>query len=258
MQLNYKVFGEGFPLVILHGLLGSLDNWQTLAKKLAEHYKVYVVDQRNHGKSPHSDDFNYNLLSTDLLEFLNTHHIEKAHLLGHSMGGKTVMQFALQYPERVAKLIVVDIAPGAFDDRHSDVFDALQTADVANATSREQVESTLRKKLGEESTVQFLLKGLMRNEAGDGFEWKFNLAALHHAYNNISSAIEQEGVYEGETLFIKGQKSSYINPANYGNISDIFPHHQLVEIKDAGHWVHTEKPLEFLSVVSNFLYDKSQ
>jgi esterase len=253
MQLNYKVFGEGFPLVILHGLLGSLDNWQTLAKKLSEQYKVYIVDQRNHGKSPHSDEFSYDLLSADLLEFLDMHHISKTHLIGHSMGGKTVMQFALKHPERVAKLVVVDITPGAFDDRHSDVFEALHFADAAKAQSRDEVEARLRQKLEEESTVLFLLKGLMRSESGNGFDWKFNLGALHKAYNNISSAIEENGVYEGETLFIKGQKSSYINPANYGDISDRFLHHHLVEIKDAGHWVHAEKPVEFLAAVSDFL-----
>lgn len=253
MQLNYKVFGEGFPLVILHGLLGSLDNWQTLAKKLAEQYKVYIVDQRNHGKSPHSEEFDYNLLSADLLEFLNSHQIEKAHLIGHSMGGKAVMQFALQHSERVAKLVVVDIAPGAFDDRHAIVFEALYFANVANAQTREEVEAKLRQKIGEESTVQFLLKGLMRNENGDGFVWRFNVDALQKAYSNVSSAIEEKGVYEGEVLFIKGQKSNYINSGNYGDISDMFIHHQLTEIKDAGHWVHAEKPMEFLAVVADFL-----
>jgi len=253
MSLNYKVFGEGFPVVILHGLLGSLDNWQTIAKKMSEIYRVFILDQRNHGKSPHSDAFDYNLLSADLLDFFNQHQLSQAHLIGHSMGGKVVMQFAHQHPERVDKLVVVDIAPGAFDDRHSDVFDALHCADVAKAQNRQEVEQKLRQKIDEESTIQFLLKGLMRNETGDGFVWKFNLDALHRAYSNISTAIEARGVYEGETLFIKGQKSSYINPTNYGDIADMFIHHQLVEIKEAGHWVHAEKPVEFLDTVNGFL-----
>jgi pimeloyl-ACP methyl ester carboxylesterase len=263
MQLNFKKFGEGFPLIILHGLLGSLDNWQTIAKKLADPavvsqpatLAVYIVDQRNHGKSPHTSEFNYDILSADLLEFMQQHSIEKAHLLGHSMGGKTVMKFALQYPEKVAKLIVADVAPVAYEDRHSDVFAALFAADVAKATSRDEIENVLRQKLdGDETTVQFLMKGLHRTE-GDarGFEWKFNLDALHRHYADISDGVTAGKPFAGPALFIKGQRSSYVNGSNYPVIEQLFPNNQLAEIKGAGHWLHAEKPAEFLQEVVGFI-----
>lgn len=254
MQLNYKSFGTGYPVIILHGLLGSLDNWQTIAKKIAENFAVYIIDQRNHGKSPHSTDFNYDLLSADLLEFMNEHGIAQAHLIGHSMGGKTVMQFALQHPDKVGKLIVVDVAPTNYEDRHSDVFNALFAADVEKADSREEVQEVLREKLdNDETTVQFLMKGLNRDAEGKHFEWKFNTKVLWDNYRTISNAITADKPYEGEALFIKGQKSSYINHDSYCDVMDLFPNNLLVEIKEAGHWVHAEKPAEFTAEVLKFL-----
>lgn len=253
MQLNYKSFGTGYPVIILHGLLGSLDNWQTIAKKIAEHFTVYIIDQRNHGKSPHSDEFSYDLLSADLLEFMNEHGIAQAHLIGHSMGGKVAMQFAMQHPYKVGKLVVVDVAPVQYGDRHSNVFNALFAADVANAESREDVEKVLRAKLdNDETTVQFLMKGLNRDDAGMHFEWKFNAKVLWDNYTGISDAVKGEP-FTGKTLFIKGQKSSYISSSNYSEIMDLFPTNELVEIKEAGHWVHAEKPAEFTAEVLKFL-----
>lgn len=254
MELNYKQFGTGFPLIILHGLLGSLDNWQSIAKKIAEHgFTVYIIDQRNHGRSPHSAEFNYHLLSADLLEFMQQHGIAKAHLLGHSMGGKTVMQFALQHPEKVEKLIVADIVPAAFDDRHSDVFEALFAANAGKANSREEVQQVLREKLQDETTVQFLMKSLVRNDDGTGFSWRFNTEALWKNYGNISEEISAAQPYTGETLFIKGERSTYINTGNYSSIAELFVNHQLVEIQGTGHWVHAEKPAEFIAEVLHFL-----
>jgi pimeloyl-ACP methyl ester carboxylesterase len=255
MQLNYKTFGEGFPVVILHGLLGSLDNWQTIAKQLSGFlFQVFIVDQRNHGRSPHTDEFNYELLSNDLLEFFVQQKIEKAHLIGHSMGGKVVMKFALEHPEKVGKLIVVDIAPAVYEENYSVVFNALFAADIKNTDSREEVEKRLREKLSEnEATVQFLLKGLSRDENGKYFEWKFNLDSLSKNYNRISDAEYKANPFKGNVLFIKGEKSSYINPDNYSSITRFFPHHQLTEIKGAAHWVHAEKPKEFLEEVIRFL-----
>lgn len=253
MQLNYKSFGSGFPVIILHGLLGSLDNWQTIAKKIGEQFTVYIIDQRNHGKSPHTDEFSYDLLSADLLEFMDTHNIRQAHLVGHSMGGKVVMHFALHHADRVAKLVVVDVAPVQYGDRHSDVFGALFAADAEHAESREQVEKVLRAKLdNDETTVQFLMKGLNRDDDGKHFTWKFNTKVLWGHYAEISDAITGTP-FEGETLFIKGQKSSYVTSSNYGEIMDLFPNNELVEIKEAGHWVHAEKPAEFTAEVLKFL-----
>jgi pimeloyl-ACP methyl ester carboxylesterase len=254
MVLNYKTFGTGFPVIILHGLLGSLDNWQSIAKKLAEHYQVYIVDQRNHGKSPHSSDFSYPILSADLLQFMDEHGIQQAHLIGHSMGGKTVMQFAMQHPERISKLIIVDSSPTAFEDRHSAVFKALFAADVQHATDRREVEKTLRDKLdGDETTVQFLMKGLNRDDAGANFEWKFNARALWDNYANIAGAIEYGEPFTGPTLFVKGENSDYINPDNYVDMNELFPNNHVIEIKGAGHWVHADNPTDFTAEVLNFL-----
>lgn len=254
MQLNYKSFGEGFPVIILHGLLGSLDNWQTIAKKLSDKFKVFIVDQRNHGKSPHSADFNYELLSDDLMRFFQQHQIDKAYLIGHSMGGKAAMTFALKHPDKVEKLIVVDISPAEYGDHHSNVFNALYHAKATESDNREEVEQVLRKELRDESTVQFLLKGLIRDAEGKHFQWKFNLDSLHQNYARIAEPIHSTVPFTGQTLFIKGGRSNYINPSNYSEITSLFPKHELTEIKEAGHWVHADKPNEFVEEVSRFLW----
>jgi len=254
MELNYKTFGTGFPVIILHGLLGSLDNWQTIAKKLAEKYQVYIIDQRNHGRSPHTDEFSYELLSNDLLEFFEQHQIKKAHVIGHSMGGKAAMTFALLHPDRIDKLVVVDIAPSAYGDQHSNVFNAMNTADVQHANTRQEVETVLRQKLeNDETTVQFLLKSLSRDKEGKHFEWKFNVDSLVRNYPNIMEPVYSAHPFTGDTLFIKGEISNYINVSNYPDINELFPHHQISEIKDAGHWVHADKPGEFVAEVMKFL-----
>ncbi len=257
MQLNFKIYGEGFPVVILHGLLGSLDNWQTMAKKLSEQgFAVYAIDQRNHGRSPQSLAFSYQLMVSDLKEFFIQQKISKAHIIGHSMGGKTAMQFALQNSDMVAKLIVVDIMPSAYNDKHSDVFKALFKADAGYAKSRQQIEAVLRNELqNDESVVQFLMKGLTRGEIGssDTFVWRFNLPVLHSNYSEISKEINGGKAFMGDTLFIKGEKSNYINADNFSVANEWFPNNQLTEIKNAGHWVHAEQPTEFLKSVTDFL-----
>ncbi len=255
IQLNYKTYGEGFPVVILHGLLGSLDNWQSIARKLSSHYKVLVPDQRNHGRSPHTEAFGYQLLVDDLLDFFGQQGIAQAHIIGHSMGGKAAMLFAMQHPAMVKKLVVVDVAPVRYDDRHSHIFHALLSVDFGAVHTREEVEAHLRAKLlGEaEATIQFLMKGLHRNES-NGLEWKFNAQALFNAYSNISG--EVAGVpFQGETLFVKGALSNYILPAHLSAIAALFPNHKQVSIENAGHWVHAENPNAFLEVVEGMIND---
>jgi pimeloyl-ACP methyl ester carboxylesterase len=252
MNLHYKTFGSGFPLIILHGLMGSLDNWQTIAKQFSKHFQVYLIDLRNHGRSPHTAAFDYDILVKDLVEFYEQHHILKANIIGHSMGGKTAMQFALENGDKVEKLIVVDVAPVAYEDRHSSVFKALFAVDLKSLQSRQEAEAILRTYLDEESTVQFLMKGLYRKDNNE-FDWRFDLVALYNAYQNISSGIKSAATFEGETLFIKGEKSDYINASNFSEIMDLFPHNHLVEIAGAGHWVHAEKPQEFVEAVEAFL-----
>ena len=253
MNLNYKSFGTGFPLIILHGLLGSLDNWQTIAKHFSTHFTVYVIDQRNHGRSLHTAEFSYKLLVDDLLEFMQQHNIARANIIGHSMGGKVAMRLALEHPDKVEKLIVVDVAPVEYEDRHSQVFKALSAVDLPSLESRQQAESIFRQYLGtDESTVQFLMKGLYRDD-DNKFQWRFNVQSLYDAYQDISSGITADKPFEGEVLFIKGEKSDYINASNFSEIIDLFPHNQLAEIAGAGHWVHADNPTAFIQEVDKFL-----
>jgi esterase len=258
MNLNFKEFGAGFPVIILHGLLGSLDNWQTIARKLGElpssPFKTFIIDQRNHGKSPHSDEFNYELLAGDIFDFFQQHNISKAHLIGHSMGGKAAMKFALEHSEMVERLIVVDITPSFAEDHHTHIFEALQAADVEHADRREDVEAVLSQKLGDDkTTIQFLMKGLQRDVDEKHLEWKFNLGALWNHHADIAEGITAARPFTGPVLFVKGSKSDYMNAGNYPEITGLFPNHELVEIPGAGHWVQAEKPAEFLIVAEKFL-----
>lgn len=253
MMLNYKTFGEGFPLVILHGLLGSLDNWLSIARHFSIHFCVYIVDLRNHGKSPHSTDFSYQIMVDDLCEFFEQHSIKKAHLLGHSMGGKVAMKFAMQHPVKVEKLVVADVAPVQYEDRHSHIFKALLAINLSETKTREAVEMQLRSHLAheDESTIQFLMKGLYRN-GENNFAWRFNVVALCDAYQMIADGVGGEP-FSGKTLFIKGQQSNYINAENYSEIQQFFPNNTLEEIAGAGHWVHADAPKEFSEKVLHFL-----
>ncbi|HEY0262448.1 MAG TPA: alpha/beta fold hydrolase [Chitinophagales bacterium] len=259
MKLNYKQFGQGEPLIILHGLLGSLDNWQSIAKKLAERNTVYIIDQRNHGKSPHSDDFSYEILVEDLLNFYAEHNLQTANLLGHSMGGKAVMLFALMYPEKVNKLLVADVAPVDYEDKHRIIFNALLTADLKRATTRDDVQKNIEKYIQDKANVQFLMKGLDRDE-NNNFVWRFNVEALHKHYNEIMGFPSTNppggrtgAVFSKPTLFLKGEKSDYITSENYPQIERYFPNNEITEIAGAGHWVHADNPAAFIKAVESFL-----
>ena len=255
IQLNYKSFGQGFPLIIIHGLFGTLDNWQTLAKLFAEKYSVFILDLRNHGRSPHVDGlFNYSILAEDIKDFMEQNWIYKAHLLGHSMGGKTAMQFALNYPDMVDKLVVVDIAPKSYKGGHEKILNALNSLDLTTLTDRKFAEAHLLNLLHDNSTVQFLLKNLSRKKEG-GFEWKMNLSNLIENYEHILDNIIIENHFDQPTLFIKGGKSDYILDKDLNYIQSIFTHSKLIEIKEAGHWVHSVQPQELYNIVNDFLND---
>ena len=252
MQLNHKKYGEaGGHLVILHGLFGMLDNWHTLATQLGAQYQVWLVDQRNHGKSPHADDFNYHILSQDLAEFFAQHGIEKAHIIGHSMGGKTAMQFAFDYPEKVGKLIVVDIAPRAYGAHHNEIIEALQELDLKNLTKRSEVEEKLAERIPEEDTRLFLLKNLMRET--EGFRWKMNLASLAKNYPLINGPVDQDKIFEGPALFMRGGRSNYITVEDEKEILWQFPKAEFVTVPNIGHWIHAEAPQAFLEIAIKFL-----
>lgn len=252
MQLNYRTYGNGFPLIILHGLFGSLENWQTVSRRLGEHFQVFAIDQRNHGGSPHSQIFNYEVMAGDLSEFMETHGLARAHILGHSLGGKTAMQFAFRHPEKVGKLIVVDIAPKAYPPGHLDIFKALFALDLTRFQNRKQMEDTLADSIPEVSVRQFLLKNLMRDESG-AFKWKLGLDEIRQNYDLINQALPKESPFPGEALFIKGGRSDYILASDEGLIKELFPRAMVTNIPDAGHWVHAEKLEEFVESALEFL-----
>lgn len=252
MQLNYKQFGQGEPLIILHGLFGMLDNWQTLARKFAEDYTVFIIDQRNHGKSPHHHDFDYSVMAEDLHEFMEQNWMYDAHLLGHSMGGKTVMQFALEYPDMVNKMVIVDIAPKSYIGGHQAIFEALFSLDLDKIDNRKDAEAQLAQHIEQQGVRQFLLKNLSRKKEG-GYAYKMNLHAIHNHYQDILNNIKGEPADEVEALFIRGGNSNYIQEKDLTLIHESFPRAKLKTIDDAGHWVHAEKPMELLEMVRTFL-----
>jgi pimeloyl-ACP methyl ester carboxylesterase len=253
MGLNFKKYGQGeFNLVILHGLFGSLDNWQSLAKEFSNHFTTYIVDQRNHGKSPHFDEHNYSSMAADLKEFLEQQGIEQTHLLGHSMGGKTVMQFSIQEPQFILKMIVVDIAPKYYLPHHQEVISALESVDFSVQTDRKKVQARIEEKIVDQGIVQFLMKGLIwaqKNQLG----WKFNLKVLSQNIENIGEKLEGFAYFTNPTLFLRGEKSDYITIDDIDSIEEIFPMAQYSTIENAGHWLHAENPKLFLREVLNFL-----
>ena len=252
MHLNYKEYGSGKPLIILHGFMGSLDNWHTLANQFGKDYKVFALDQRNHGKSAHSENHTIALMVADLKLFMETHQLNQACILGHSMGGKVAMQFALDYPQLVDKLIVVDIAPKQYKRGHDDVFKAIFAVELAQIESRKQAELLMETHLPDFGIRQFLLKNLDRREDGS-YAWKMNLPILHADYEEIIKAIISKGNFPHPTLVIKGGNSRYILDDDLLDFNQFFPDNTLVTIPNAGHWVHAEAPQLFYETVIHFL-----
>jgi esterase len=251
MKLNFQESGTGKPLVILHGLLGSLDNWHTLSRTFAGSFRVLAVDQRNHGRSPHSDDFTYDTMAEDLVELLDHLKIPAAHLLGHSMGGKTAMKFALSNPSRVEKLIVVDMAPREYPPLHDEILDALIAVDLNAAASRQQVDDELSKNIPDFAVRQFLMKNLTRDSHG-AFAWKANLRAIQEHYIEIAREITSSVPFSGPALFVKGDQSDYILDSDVPMIKRLFPNAHIVGV-NAGHWIHAEAPTVIAEIVMSFL-----
>ncbi len=252
MELNYKTFGQGEPLLILHGLFGSLDNWQTLGKRLSEHYSVYLIDQRNHGRSPHQAPMDYPIMADDLRQFMEQQFIHRANIMGHSMGGKTAMEFALRNPDMTEKLIVIDIGPKAYAGGHEMIFKALQAVRLEEVKDRKYAENILQQYIDNPAIRQFLLKNLARSKAGT-FRWKINLPLIYAHYEDILAAPKAEGTYEGATLFLRGGLSDYILEDDEEQIGHYFPNYELQTVENAGHWVHAEAPDALFAAVRTFL-----
>ena len=256
MKLNFKQYStDGEPLLILHGLFGSLQNWAWHSKKFAEHFAVTALDMRNHGASPHDDGMNYQLMAQDVLEFMDDHHVECAHVLGHSMGGKVAMQLALMAPERINRLVIADVAPvhyGGERGEHDEIFEGLCAIDLDTLGSRADADTQLATYVSDEVVRQFLLSNLVRADSA-GFRWRINLPVLKESYPELRQAPLADKPYSGEVLFVRGDLSDYILPSHRDEVLRLFPKANVKTITQTGHWLHAEKPETFNRIVSDFL-----
>jgi pimeloyl-ACP methyl ester carboxylesterase len=252
MQLHFTTLGTGEPLLLLHGLLGSHQNLLPASHRFAEHFQVFAIDQRNHGHSPHHDEMNYPALADDLARFMDRHALDRAHVLGHSMGGKTAMQFALSHADRVRKLVVVDMSPRAYGPRFAGLLQSLRELHPERFKTRQEADQALAPSVAEEALRAFLLKNLMPAGNG-GYRWRINLEAIAANYDHLRQAITSDTPFHGEALFLLGGKSDYVGEADRAAIMDLFPRARFESIPGAGHWVHAEKPAEFAGAVLKYL-----
>jgi esterase len=256
MKLAYREFGQGKALIILHGLFGQSDNWNTFARSFADKgFQVFTLDQRNHGLSQHSDVWDYEVMANDLKEFIDEHQLKDPILLGHSMGGKTVLFFEQMFPGLAKKLIIVDIATRAYKSHHMDVLKALHAVNFDSIQTRKEAENVMNSHIPDFGTKQFLLKNIYwKDNADQKMDWRFNLKVISLNYDNIRVAVPFQ-VSQTNTLIIKGGKSHYISEEDELDYKARFPKSELVSIAEADHWVHAEKPKEFSEAVLNFITD---
>lgn len=261
LELNYRISGQGDPLILLHGLFGSLENLGGIAQRLEDDWQVHALDARNHGRSPHSGDMDYAAMAADVIAYMDARGLEKAALLGHSMGGKTAMQVALNAPGRVSALIVADIAPVTYRPRHDAVMEGLKQVDLEQVKSRQDADRMLSEYVEMLPVRQFLLKNLQRvptDEQKSGaavFRWRLNLPVIQACYDNLAAAPDGAGPYAGPTLFIKGEDSPYIQEKHRDTVLSLFPGADVKVIQGTGHWLHAEKPDTFATLCRRFLQD---
>lgn len=253
MLLHSNIIGEGTPFVILHGFLGMGDNWKTLAKQFSdEGFQLHLVDQRNHGRSFHHNDFDYEILADDLKNYCDFHDLENIILLGHSMGGKTAMLFAAQFPQLIKKLIIADIAPKYYPIHHDTILKGLSALDFEIIESRKQADEILSQYLSDFGTRQFLLKNLYWVEKGK-LGLRVNLPVLKENVGEVGEALPINYSFEGDTLFLRGDRSEYIGPNDELLIKMQFPSAKIQTVANAGHWLHAENPKEFYNYVTDFI-----
>jgi esterase len=266
MELFYRKVGIGDPLIIIHGLYGSSDNWLSVAKQLSKKYTVYLPDLRNHGHSPHSDTNSYKDLKNDLVEFMDTYQIKEATLLGHSMGGKVAMFFAADYPERVTKLIVADIAPKNYIELnetsqfhlHRNILMAMLEMNFNLIHSREEISDYLAEKIDDQRIRQFLLKNISKDKNTRLFKWRINVEVLYYYLEEIVSGVNKHWLEDRipittyPVVFIKGENSQYIRAEDEVLIKEIYPDAKIIHIPDAGHWLHVEQPDLFVRAVLSY------
>ncbi len=255
MKLFYRSFGEGKPFIILHGLFGLSDNWVTFGKRIAGlGYRVFIPDQRNHGKSPHSEVFNYLAMTDDLYEFIDEHDIENPIILGHSMGGKVSIRFALENPELVQKAIIVDISLRQYPKRtsHEKIIDAMRRINFGMVSSRKEVDMLLTERLPDFSLRQFIMKNLYW-KTKEKLAWKINFEAICRNLNDLFDGVDTIDKFEKPALFIRGGISDYILDEDIPVIDYNFPNNKLITIENTSHWVHAEAPKEFYKIVKEFI-----
>lgn len=267
MDLFFRKEGQGFPLVILHGLYGSSDNWLTVGKMLSRHFEVFMPDLRNHGRSPKSEVHSYQAMADDLARFYEQNNIQKSFLMGHSMGGKVAMNFAADYPERIEKLIVVDICPKDYFllnessqyYLHLNILRAMLEIDFTKVESRKQVEDIISERIDGQQIVQFLIKNIHRNRESNQYEWRLNVPVLYEYLDDIIRGVDAHWfddrlpIKNYPVLFIRGALSNYILPEDYMGIRRIYPEAEITEIPDAGHWLHAEQTQLFIETCLKFL-----
>ncbi len=253
LELRYQIFGQGPPLIILHGLFGSSTNWRGIAKMLANHYAVYTLDARNHGNSPWSDVMSYEAMAVDLEHFIQTRQLKNVNVIGHSMGGKTVMLAALRFPELMDKLAVLDIAPVAYSHSHAHHIEAMRSIDFTRIKNRSDADAALKPIISEPSIRQFLLQNLVVKD-GD-YTWRINLDILEKSMSDLIDFpdVENYSAYTGQTLFLYGGQSAYVQLGFREKIDRLFLNTTFECIEDAGHWLHVEKPAEVVKILRSFL-----
>jgi pimeloyl-ACP methyl ester carboxylesterase len=253
MILHSNILGKGQPFIFLHGFLGMSDNWKTLGTQFSENnYEVHLLDQRNHGRSFHSDDFNYEVMVEDLKVYCDAHQLKDIILLGHSMGGKTAMLFAIEYPELVSKLIIADISPRYYPVHHETILKGLSALDFSTIKSRGEADDILKQYVSDFGTRQFLLKNL-HWETKETLALRMNLQTLKANVNEVGEALPMHSKFLKDTLFLRGDKSEYIAMQDEALIKTHFPKAEIVTIANAGHWLHAENPTDFYNEVATFL-----
>lgn len=255
-ELQYsKIYGAentGIPLVVIHGLFGMSDNWGTFGRSFGEKRQVHLLDLRNHGRSFHCEEMSVEVMVDDLSAYIASIAADQIDLIGHSLGGKVAMQFAIDHPEKVAKLIVADIAPKPYPPHHEDIFNALCAVNIGSIANRKDVQTSLEKYIKEPGVIQFLLKNVYIKD-DRSLDWRFNLDVLKGKYAEFITVGVKSGIFKGPTLFLAGEKSRYILPEDKANIETQFPMAIIKTIPNAGHWVQAENPQAFDTFVADFL-----
>jgi esterase len=256
MRLHSQVIGHGPDLIVLHGLFGSKQNWNPTARRLSGNFRVHTVDLRNHGSSPHHDEVNCPIMAADVLGFMDHAGLARAHVLGHSLGGKVAMQLALLHQERIEKLVVADIAPRAYESVHDEVFTALREMDLSRIRTRIEADESLASSVPQHATRRFLLTNLVSRKEG-GFRWRINLDALHAQRSQLTAAVTGSVPFDGPSLFLRGALSDYVLDSDCTEIRRMFSQAQIRTVEGAGHWLHVDAPDAFHAHVVHFLQSSS-